>query len=179
MRPYYTDALQAESDMKAHLPILRHYAKSCWHVSEIGLGRGFSTTAFIAAGPKRLCSYDLAPDWSVVHDLIPFAKLRDVDWQVITMDSRKGPVMMTDLLLIDGEHNYSTVKREIEVHAPYVSHYLAFHDTETFKNRNEREEEGPQGILPAIYEFLQGTQEWAVDYVSKECNGLTILRRTW
>ena len=56
-----------------------------------------------------------------------------------------------------------------------------FHDTETFGYKDEEEADGskkPQGLMPAINEFLEENPHWEILEQIPINNGLTVLKRT-
>lgn len=170
------------SDMVLHVPVLQWYASQCWHVTEFGTREGFSTVALIAGCPGEVHSYDQDRSPRVAwlfqrRDQLP---CRWVFHQGDTGDAYL-PVSETDLLLIDTEHTYAHVKKELSWHGRKARRYLIFHDTEvcgvTDQTGNNPD---AKGIGLAIDEFAaQFPGEYRVAYRTPHNNGLLVLERKW
>ena len=81
----------------------------------------------------------------------------------------------TDLLFIDTLHNYSQLKKELELHAGNVKKYIIFHDTVTYGFVGESGD--PKGIAFAINEFLNENPGWYVREQWMNNNGLLVVAR--
>ena len=156
----YSDALKENSDIVKHLPILKEYASKCENILEIGLGFGNSTLAFLEASPKEVITIEIDKNWGkdILENLFIVAKEKNVKYNIIYADSRNLTIDdKFDMLLIDGDHSYLTVKKELEIYPNYINKYIAFHDIVTFGYRDMiiTPENHKHGINWAIEEFLQ------------------------
>jgi hypothetical protein len=154
-----------------HLGTLQHYASLCEHVTEFGVERGNSTSAFLLAQPKVLRSYDIVP-LSCYEALL--AIKGETDFKFIQEDVLKVDIEPTDLLFIDTYHDFSQLYAELFSHAFKVRRYILLHDTESFGMKGQHED---MGVLPAIAKFLLYNTEWRVKQHYRNCNGLTILEK--
>ena len=55
----YITSCKRYSDIHEHLPILYKYACQVKHITELGVGPGNSTAAFMYARPKKFITYDI------------------------------------------------------------------------------------------------------------------------
>jgi|ERR1700722_14925037 hypothetical protein len=171
----YLLACRQPSDINEHLPLLHHYALSCQHVTEFGVGRGVSTVCFIHARPVRLESYDIGLMPNVASYLNELAASANVQFSLHPEDVRNARIDPTDLLFIDTWHVYDQLRLELLIHSDRVSKFIALHDTVTFGDVGETS--GHRGLWPALVEFLVGHPEWTICENRSNNNGLTILGR--
>lgn len=159
----YARRCMTPHNIDKHLPMLRHFARQCESVTELGSDIGFSTTAFLAAKPKRLLCVDvfIRPE---LREVLKWAD-KGTRVQVIQDSSLEiDPVPETDLLFIDTEHTYEQVAGELAIHAASARKYIIFHDIVSFPC-----------IVPAIREFLNEHPEWLVREWSLIQSGLAVL----
>lgn len=173
--------------MAPHLPRLRALADGLDLAVEFGVKRGASSSALLM-GAKRVISYDL----------IETKHARELErvagdlWSYRLQDSRTATVPPCDLILFDSQHDYDTLKAELDAHAAQASRYLVFHDTITFGSIAANGELGtlrwtyvvgqsvPRahlGIRPAIDEFLIAERDWRIAASYWESHGLLVLER--
>ena len=168
----YHRAWQSPGNINEHLPTLRALASDCESVIEFGTNQAVSTTAFLAAQPARLKTIDINPS-PEAEALRQYAGSTVYD--VIQGDSRfvtlAEPV---DLLFIDSLHTREQLAVELATHARSVRRWIILHDTVTFGDRGE---DGGQGLLVAVREFLGDRPEWRVSAEWRNNNGLMLLRR--
>jgi hypothetical protein len=167
-------------DMTEHMPTLRRYASECEHITEMGVRYVVSTWAFLAAKPKKLISYDIAPpsrfDASIeIQDITEAARLSGTEFVFILDNTLSVTIEETDLLFIDTLHNYSQLKYELQYHGNKARKYIIMHDTHTYGRVGEMLD--PKGLLHAIEEFLAVNPHWKTKEVFENCNGLTVLER--
>lgn len=162
-----------------HLGALKKYGEDCEHITEFGVHCGFSTTAFLAARPKKLVGYDLKriePDISLFYDIVKEEGITEYEFHegnVLCADIEE-----TDLLFVDDLHDYHQVKGELFLHGNKAKKYLIFHDTISRALTDETPSNNPiQGILRAIYEFLAANPHWFIHEHFNHQSGLTIFRR--
>ena len=133
--------------------------------------------------------YDVNPSPNIDR-MTECAKQMGVNFNFIIGSTMDVVIPECDLLFIDTIHTYGHVKYELEFHADKVKKYIVFHDTDLFghveeswgvdafkSSMNRVAENHPQGIVPAINEFLDNHPEWRVIYHSKESSGLSIIER--
>lgn len=183
LEQYYEEECNFKSDINEHLPVLKEYASKCETVTELGVRWIVSTWAFLSSSAKKITSIDIVnpEDWpaigpspnktSVARNI---AKCCGKDYEFILGDSLDIEIEETDLLLLDTLHRYDQLKEELDRHSDKVKKYLVFHDTMTYGQTGEN---GGEGILKAIYEFLQSNKNWEIDAFKTNNNGLCILKK--
>lgn len=173
------------SDINEHLQSLRNCAEVCNHVTEMGVRTVVSTYAFLASKAKTVIGYDISKQ-PEVDECLAICKAEGRQWTFIEADVLKVEIEPTDLLLIDTFHTATQLERELNLHAPKVKRYIAFHDTHTFWEKGEQPETEQiaaldtncgRGLKYAIEPFLKANPEWKVVFKTDACNGLTIIER--
>lgn len=160
-------------DIQQDLWILYEYATRVRDVVEFGVRDGVSTSAFLAAQPLRLRSYDIAP--CPHRETLILARGR-THWSFHQADVLKIPPLEScDLLFIDTYHTYTQLCAELDRHAKNVSRFILLHDTLSFGTRGEDGSE--PGLIAAYSAFIQANPQWRVHLVSMAQNGLTVLAR--
>ncbi|GAB6165624.1 hypothetical protein JCM19992_16240 [Thermostilla marina] len=168
---WFADEAARHPDLRGHLPRLRELAEGADLVVELGVGRGGSTAAFLAARPRRLISIDaVRPNWHAdAAALVP----PETDWEFREGDSRSVELPEPiDLLFIDTKHTAPQLWAELEAHAGKVRGRIALHDTKTY---GEHGEGGGPGLLPALRRFLRERPEWVVAAHYPDWHGLTVI----
>jgi hypothetical protein len=167
----YQRALESDSDIKVHLPILKQYTEKCDTVTEFGFRRGESTAAFFAAYPRSIVSVD----WDKSPFEVDFRRIReytyldkDIKFSFKNADTLDATIEMTDLLFIDTFHTYEHLFLELMKHADSVNHFILIHDTE---------EPSCPGLFHAIEDFLLDNPWWNLEVRVRERPGLTVLVR--
>lgn len=180
-------AKSAPSDINQHLDTLRSYAEECEHVTEMGVRGVVSIWALLAAGPKRLVSYDIVD--CPVDEAIKLGRAWGVDFEFKKEDVLKADIEPTDMLFIDTLGTYSQLIMELKMHASKVNKYILLHDTSTYGHRDESRyhgaselalsDHGKVGLVPAVQDFLSTSEgkKWSVRAVFEHNNGLTVLGR--
>lgn len=166
------------SDINELLPILKKYAEKSLHITEMGVRSAVSTTAFLAALPNKLISYDIVPteNYGVSYEWLKnLANENGTEFNFILANVLDVEIEETDFLFIDTWHVYQQVKKELELHSSKVRKYIGFHDTTTFGFMGE--DPTYQGLWPAIQEFLEENKNWVIEEKVEYCNGLTILKK--
>lgn len=161
----YATRCMTPHNIDRHLPLLRFLASKCQHITEFGTDEGFSTTAFLAAKPKVLHSYDLHfnhPSLKEVTKSQPLAS----HWCHHEGDTLDADIEETDLLFIDTDHTYEQVIGELTLHGDKARKFIALHDIVTFPC-----------IVPAIREFLSTRTHWIVREWSLIQSGMAVLER--
>jgi len=158
--------INEKSDISEHLLTIFETCRPYKHITECGLRKGKSTIAILASTPNKFISYELFPIEEEINKIKEMAKIENLNFIVKIEDSRKCVIEDTDVLFIDTEHNYEQLYTELTKHANNVRHKIIMHDTETFPK-----------MTSALYDFLNSHQEWEVELVKHNNNGLTIIRR--
>jgi hypothetical protein len=170
----YLEAKQTPSDINEHVERMRELGQECRHVTEMGSRGGVSTTAWVAARPKKLVCYDLARHGSI-DPIEQAAQAEGIEFVFHVQDVRRASIEPTDLLFIDTLHVYDQLKVELALHADKARRYIVLHDTETFGQRGELA--NSIGLWPAVEEFLAAHPEWTLRERRTNNNGLTVLAR--
>lgn len=185
----YQHLVNTTSDINEHLPTLKKYAEECTHVTEMGVRWIVSTYAFLAARPKTMFSIDIQhpSNWGAsIEDVENYAKEINCKYKFWQTNNLEIEIEETDLLFIDTWHSYKQLKSELELHASKVKKYIILHDTVLFGTQDELNSYDAfgwfngfeqKGLIPALNEFLEGNEEWAMHEVFTNNNGLTILKR--
>lgn len=169
------------NDINEHLPLLKKYTQDCNIVVEAGVRSVVSTWAFLAGKPKELISIDIVhPSTYINHDpngcdielVEQLANENGIDFKFILGSTLEVEIPVCDLLFIDTLHNYSQLKKELELHSNKVKKYIILHDTESFKDKGESNNE--DGIGRALDEFLEKGM-WIIKERLINNNGLTVL----
>lgn len=161
------------SDMQPHLRQLRALAAQCNHCTEFGVRTGNSTVALLAGLKDRGGGFLRSYDVNDPHN--DFPHISYVDHKFTKADTSKlQEIEPTDLLFIDTVHNAAQVRAEL-AHARQVRQFIVFHDVIEW---GWRPENGAEGILPAIFEFLaQQACFWHVFDLYPSRWGMLVLRR--
>lgn len=175
----YNQLCNIPSDINELLPIIKEVASHCETCVEFGVRSSTSTYAILAGNPKSLVSYDIAryPEVDQVEELAP-------NFTFVLGSSLEVDIEETDMILYDTYHTQTQLERELARHGNKAQKYQIFHDTESFRFRGENPYPGivgnvdcGRGIWPAIENFLSINSHWKIDFVAKNNNGLTVLRR--
>jgi hypothetical protein len=158
------------------LSVMRDTASGCQHITEMGVGDGWSTLAWLIVQPTQLVCYDIAAQ-KCAGQLHPIRGRTEIDWHfgVRAGDSLNVEIEDTDLLFLDTCHNYPQLRGELRRHHTSVRKYILMHDTTTFADHNEQNQ--PPGLWLAIEEFLREHHSWFILERFTHNNGLTILQR--
>lgn len=172
----YEEKCAVPSDINEHLPTLKDYASKCQTVTEFGVRSIVSTWALIAGRPRQVTSYDLnSPGDKALREVRQIAQYAGVLFVFYQVDVLKTEIASTDLLFIDTYHTYTQLRAELERHAKWVRRWIILHDTETFGEKGEANEEN--GLNYAIREFVKLNDAWHYRDIFTNNNGLTILQR--
>ena len=179
---YFVDKLSTKpSDINEHLPTLLEYGKKCETIIEFGVRWPTSTWALLLSKPKIMKSYDILDpsNWnSSITPVIETAKEIGVDYEFIISSSLEIEIISTDLLFIDTLHCYNQLRQELALHHDKVNKYIIMHDTTLYNNHDEGSlKQGctGEGLQKAVDEFLLSHNNWKVDHIYTNNNGLTIL----
>lgn len=185
----YQQHCQSRTAIALHLPRLRSLASGLDDVTEFGVKRGASSTAFLL-GAAYVTSYDITP----TIEARQLQTLVGDRWHYRIQSSVDAPCQVCDLLFIDSLHTFAQCDSELRRHAEMVSHYLVFHDTITFGSVGADGESGRQswdyrqhrgesvpvealGIRPAIDHLMMRDPSWQIHSHDPESHGLLVLER--
>jgi len=168
----YQEGCAKDTDIHEHLPVLSDLTSQCEHVTELGVGWGESTKAFLRHDVV-LHSYEFKPQPGIPEF---FERAKEAGRKVTLhlADTRQVEIEPTDLLFVDSLHIYDQVKEELRLHADKAKKYIVFHDTTTYAVNGEF---GGRGIWAAIQEFIDTHPEWELLERRTNNNGLTTLKR--
>jgi len=161
-------------DMNAHVNTLREFASKCDVVTEFGVRGGVSTAALLAGRPKMLISYDIAP-FAEAAEYIAAAEAESIKFIFKQQDDCKELILPTEFLLIDTEHNYQQLEKELRMHAHLVSRWIAMHDTH-MELYPPAHPQTSYEMWKAINDLIDGG-EWMMVIDNMYCSGLTVLER--
>jgi len=149
------------------LPEMYRLGKECSHITEFGVQHGWSTTAWLAAGPKKVIGYDMVR----CKEVDEFERLSNDNTKFVfrNQNTLKSIIEETDLLFIDTVHTCSHVLRELKVTEGKVKKYLVFHDVTHPKCG--------AGVREGIKGYLSNHPEWQRYRHIEENQGLEVLKR--
>ena len=186
----YAQFCNTNLDINEHLPALRNYALECEHVTEVGVRYGISTWSFLSGCPKKLVSIDVRKDFfdDSYEKIKNILETDNIEFVFLNKDILKTDIEPTDFLFIDSLHTYAQLKNELGLHSDKVRKYIALHDVERFKDKDEdiyahasdivkNKTSNKHGLIAAIDEFLSVHKEWKVKKHYRNNNGLMILER--
>lgn len=189
----YKTAIEHPSDINEHLPLLRHLAERCDHITEFGVrNANGSTIALLAGQPEKLVSWDIDPRAVIssgIADLLNCAQAEPHSWDLrvgrTKFEPRVGDTLQitiesTDMLFIDTLHTFDQLKTELTRHADRadcrVRKWIVFHDVETFGKTGEDGKE--PGLILAIRWFQKNNFPiWGLKHHWRNNNGLAVLER--
>lgn len=172
LRQAFLAACARPTNIHQHLTVMRDTASGQPHITELGVGEGQSTLAWLLVQPDTLVCYDLG--W---QECVPaLERLRGrTDFRFYAGSSLVVDIEPTDLLFIDTSHSYANLKAELARHADKVRNYIVLHDTTTFGDSGE--DGSTPGLWAAVEELLYERPEWRLVHRHLHNNGLTILGR--
>ena len=163
------------------LPILKKYASMCDHITEMGVEYGHSTIALLSGYPKKMISYDIERQKTII-EIELLAAQSGIDYKFILGDSLKVNIEPTDLLFIDTLHTYRQLYSELNRHSNNVKNFILMHDTRIYGERDHVEGIGnatsKAGLMTAIKDFLLQNKNWRMKEATRESNGLVVLGKT-
>jgi hypothetical protein len=163
---------QDYGSIREHIGPMCATAQGMKHITEMGVGTGQSTIAWLYTQPDKLVCYDYALQPSF---LMHYAIRGRTEMVFHLADTKKVEIEPTDLLFIDTCHTYDQLRVELALHGNKAKHYIVMHDTQTFAHSGE--DRGPKGLWDAIAEWLPSNPHWQVNARFTNNNGLTILGR--
>lgn len=162
----YAKSKEESSDINEHLEALYDMACKCESVVEFGVRRGVSSTAFIAARPKSLVSYDIEI-WPEATDIFEAGKAEGINCELVEASSFDVELPQVDAIFIDTEHSRECLTKELALHGNKANKFLAFHDTVSAQSE----------LMPVIDKFMADNPHWTILHDYKHNNGLLILER--
>jgi hypothetical protein len=170
----YNERCFTTSDINEHMPTLKKYAEKCEHITEMGVSTANSTYGLLMGKPKKMISYDIEKK-SEVEYIENLTNSNNINFTFICKDVLTVEIEETDLLFIDTKHTYTQLSQELKLHAGKVKKYLLFHDTVSFGEKGEHDQD--KGLIPAIEEFLQDNTDWNLIEKFENNNGFTVLEK--
>ena len=168
---------QSGSDIHAHLPRLFELASIPYvKVIELGVRRGDSTAAFLAAAEEQGGEV-----WSVdIADPRVPAEWRDLPFWYLTvgddLEVSDGLPDHVDIVFIDTSHTYEQTKAELELYVGKVKPggFIVLHDTELKRPEASPESDPDFPVAQAVMEFVMANENLSVEWV-EGCYGLGIV----
>ena len=168
---------QSGSDIHAHLPRLFELASIPYvKVIELGVRRGDSTAAFLAAAEEQGGEV-----WSVdIADPRVPAEWHDLQfWYLTVGDDLKVADQLpdnVDIVFIDTSHTYEQTKLELELYVEKVKSggLIVLHDTELRRPEASPASDPDFPVAQAVREFVEADAGRSVEWV-EGCYGLGIV----
>jgi len=170
----YNELCNTGSDINEHLPTLFKYGKMVDHITEFGVRKGVSTTAFLYSQPKELISYDIT-DRKFNHKFFKKIIPSSTKFVFVKVSTLEVTIKETDLLFIDTYHSYDQLSVELKLHGNKSKKYIIFHDTQTYGT--EGMDKKKPALQKAIYNFLNDNKHWILKEEFLNNNGLIIIER--
>lgn len=165
----YLQAVNTQSDINEHVPVLSLLAENCKHITELGVRSIVSTWGFAEGLPRggKLVCYDIAhPPAEDMEALSRYCIDKGVEFKFHLESSLDVTLEETDLLFIDTIHTYEQLSQELKKHGG-VAKWIVLHDTVSCAAE----------LWPAIAEFMSFSPYILKDHYGNN-NGLTVLERT-
>lgn len=165
---------QVSSDIVDHMLTLYSWARG-WpnaHILELGVRKGNSTCAFLAAleVDRRGCLWSI----DIATPEVPQEWHESPHWQFLKAHDLSGRAAdfaprELDVLFVDAEHDYGSVRAELDLYGPRVRKggVILMHDTD------EPHLSGPGTAATA---YCEEHPEAEVQEFIRGCNGLGVLR---
>jgi hypothetical protein len=163
------------SNIQPELEVIYNYAKSCDIITEFGFGRGKSSSAMIAAKPKKVISYDICDHWALTDKWKKLATEIGVEFIYIQKSSIEVDIELTDMLFIDSWHTYEHKTKELDKHHSKVKKWIIIHDWKTCANIGE--DGSKPGFKQAVMKFLFNHFDWKIKEECFNHNGYIIMER--
>jgi hypothetical protein len=179
-----------DTPINQHMDALREMASKADEVVELGVATASSTVALLSGltdsrqndeSLHTMHSVDINIH-PVVQTLVPLVAGR-LTWQIVNEDSRQCGPWPCDLLFIDSAHNTDQLYAELRHHAPLCRHHIVLHDTVTYGERGEGDDQPANlppripGLMPAVRRYLREHPEWTVLWHKRHSHGLMCLTR--
>ena len=170
----YLSALQRDVEGSSCMETLRDLAADCVHVTDLGCGSGFSTTALLAARPETLVAIDLSQQ-PLLANVFRLARLyTKTDFAFRQAVALAVDLELTDLLLIDAALDVVRFSEQLEKLATAVRKRIVAHNTS--RNNCSRIIQRTD-LLETIQLFLSRHREWEVHPHHQGASELTVLER--
>jgi hypothetical protein len=173
LKELFLEACRRPTGIDGHMTVLRDTASGLRRVTELGVGEGWSTLAWLLVQPDELLCVDLGWQACVPRLKSLAGRTRFTFW---VADDRLVEIPETDLLFIDTVHDRSHLLEELRLHAGKARRYLVLHDTTTFAHRNEPGVAG-EGLWDAVEQWLPAHPEWQLSHRAHHSNGLAVFTR--
>jgi len=171
--------MNEESYIHEHLSTINFIARefNCQNVLEIGTGDGDSTIALASAMQTTggiVTSLDIEYKGKTYDKIYDEGLGHKVNFLV--QDSLKFKVVGSfDFILVDGDHEFKTVKKEIEKYFAelQVGGFMVFHDTNN---------PAWEGTRQAVMNWLLDNKDYFIGldfYEWFNCNGLLVIRKRY
>jgi hypothetical protein len=169
----YQKFLGIPSDIQNHLSTLKTFADKSPRIVELGFRGGVSTSALMAAKPKRLTiiDWDKPPfeiDRNRLRDIIMDGMEQDTFVEFHPQDSLDAWLPESEMLFLDTFHTYEHLFLELMRHSENITNYILIHDTD---------EPMCPGMFCAVEDFLMDNHQWSILKRITDRPGLTILER--
>lgn len=198
LQTHYYNACNNYSDIYEHVPVLKTLAIESASVVEIGVRNMVSTWGILQglssndALNKSYLGIDLQlPPEESLTLAKRLSSQNGIGFQFWQANDMHIDIEETDLLFIDSLHTYCHLTYELETFSPFVTKYIAMHDTSyPWGNMDDAYYRGDyseypswydrtkRGLWPAVEDFLARHPEWTLHKRLLNNHGFTILKRT-
>ena len=159
------------SDINEHVDVIFKYTKGCNIAVSLGIGKGDAAFALLLG-----CQHHISIDPNPSQDTLNFLNDYFGSKSSYRIQSTKEDLDIEefDVLFVDSFHNADYVGQELKTHAHKVNKFIIFHDTFIYGKTGE---DGTEGILKPINDFLNENDKWEIIYETDINNGLIILAK--
>jgi hypothetical protein len=199
LRNQYDYYCHTPSDIYEHLPVLRELARESSSVIEIGVRSMVSTWGILqglSENPSPLRSYlgiDLAfPPSETLNQAARLATSNEISFCFLKGNDMQIDLPYAEMLFIDSLHTYCHLTYELEKFSPFITKYLAMHDTsepwgtcDDWEYKGNYSEYPPhfdrakRGLWAAVEDFLERHPEWILHERRLNNHGFTVLQRIY
>lgn len=157
-----------------HHPNLVKYASKCTSIKELGVNQGMSLALMtLTTNKTKVCGVDVNRNVGPYLPLFEkYAEENSIDFSFIQASSADRVTAQGEyeMLHIDSLHNPAHLQKELLLHAPKITKYIAFHDTADFKRSF--------GLFPVIAKYItEIDQNWVIVEHNNYRVGYTVIAR--
>jgi len=177
---FYTEIRKQHEEAHGHDYCWQHDAmqklmKECDTYKELGTHQGASAAAACLTNPKKVTLIDIdLHRWRPFEQIfLDYCEENNIEFKAKEMSSvDQESAGLTDLLLIDSNHQPHHLVAELQLHAKTVQKYIVLHDTSRLFGRPD------ERLYQVAEQFCSGITPWVIKFREKANVGYTVLQNT-
>lgn len=177
---FYTEIRKQHEEAHGHDYCWQHDAmqklmKECDTYKELGTHQGASAAAACLTNPKKVTLIDIdLHRWRPFEQIfLDYCEENNIEFKAKEMSSvDQESAGLTDLLLIDSNHQPNHLVAELQLHAKTVQKYIVLHDTSRLFGRPD------ERLYQVAEQFCSGITPWVIKFREKANVGYTVLQNT-